>query len=388
MKKAFCILIAIICVFVAFTSLKTEDLSVCATEQLTVRFYYENTLLSTSLVSSGSSFVLPSITAFSELINSANFPNPPTLSGKNVRWRISSNDGEIAENNSIIISSSTDFFAELIDTSKTITYTFIYNYYSPNDYQKKVITMPFGASATKPEIYGLNDYLVYNDALYTEKLPFEQIASHDLTYFAKPNKKVFFSLNGELMSAEYGAPLSSIKGTETFKYDKFYLDEQHTKEYTYTLLDGLILYADKITTAYVVTLIDENEEQTLFVPLNDNILTSNMVGDGNWYTQSGDKISFPFEINSDAILTRNAPQEIRPDEKDENDKNNENSPKLSSSETTALIVVSCTLAFVLIASLVYEKFLKHRLKEKLNKKFGNAHKYDWDSKNSNRKNNP
>ena len=390
MKKAFCILIVLICVFLVLAPLKTEAFSANADEQITVRFYYENHLLSVSSINSDTPFVLPDITAFADLLICANIPSPPALSGKNVRWRINSANGEIVEN-AVSVSVSTDFYAELIETQETVIYTFIYNYYSPNDYQKKVKTFSFGETATKPEILGSTDYPVYGDAYYTNIMPFEQVASHNVTYFAKPNKKVYFTLNGEQMSTDYGAPLSSILGTETHKYDKFYLNEEHTLEYAYTLLDGLILFADKIRFAYKLTLINENEEQILYIPINDNFITENQVGDGKWFSANGTEISFPYEIKADTVFSSYAQPNNSENSNPENNIDSDDSSissdphKLSDSEKTALIVVSCTLGFIVIGSLVYEKFLKERVREKLNKKFDKAYKYNWDSKHKNKK---
>ena len=131
----------------------------------------------------------------------------------------------------------------------------------------------------------------------------------------------------------------------------------------YTLLDGLILYADQTRTAYTLTVIDDGDRKTIYVPVSDNtIIKSSLIGDANkYYYYSGTEVAFPLKIEKDVVIYTEVPSVST--DNDSSHKTDSKKSSLSENDAVVLIVVGCVLAFVITASVLYEKIFKKRITE-------------------------
>lgn len=335
-------------------------------ETVTVNYYFEETLIQSLELNKGTTISLPDIAGLKYMLEYS-FPSEKyDFQSKSVVWHVSSCEGDIAENE-FSAESDTNLYAAIISTTKTITFELIYDYFSASNYKTKNYIFDYGETIEIKNIDGMNVEGFYKDPFYKQISVLPDIAVEDKTFFVKFSKFISYTLNGETFNARYGTPLDNIKETETYIYEDFYLDEEHKEKYVYTLLDGLVLHAEKTRTAYVLTVRDDSDEENVYVPLNDNtILKSALAGNANkYYYCNGTEVEFPLKVEKDVVIYTKPPSKTTDKPSDETD-SMKNS--LSENDVTILIIVCCVLGFAIIASVLYEKVFKNRISEFKTKK--------------------
>ena len=331
-------------------------------ETVTINYYFDGTLIHTAELNKGTSLSLPDISDLKNMLECSFSSNEYDFQAKTVEWHLSSVDGEYAGKD-FSADSDTDLHAVIVATDKTVNYELIYDYFSAENFKTKNYTFDYGENVAINNIDGVNIAGFYKDPFYKQKSVLPETATENKTYYVKLNKIISYTLNGKTFNALYGTSLNDIKETETYIYEDFYLDENHKVKYVYTLLDGLILYADQTRTAYTLTVIDDGDRKTIYVPVSDNtIIKSSLIGDANkYYYYSGTEVAFPLKIEKDVVIYTEVPSVST--DNDSSHKTDSKKSSLSENDAVVLIVVGCVLAFVIIASVLYEKIFKKRITE-------------------------
>lgn len=237
-------------------------LSANAEEEIRVRFYHAETLLSEALQPVGQAIDKPSDDLF------------PHGEDETLLWRLAS--GEFVTF-PFVPAADVDLFCEVSAREDVATYSFRFDCLNDSRYRETTVTFRKGEATgdllalpsltAKGEIIGF-----YSSPTFSESVVPPGTANEDVILYPRYRINVRIRFNGEIVSCPYGANLSDVLGSETHAIGVLYLDQERTIPYPYnTAFDGLYVYGDLSRTHYNVRFVSEETEEVLLVPIGSAV---------------------------------------------------------------------------------------------------------------------
>lgn len=291
------------CALFALAPIPCSDAAANADESVSVTYYYGDTAIWFGNVPSGTVISVPSVGSFSDMCRE----NGLTVetAGKTLLWRINSPDGEPYRD--AALTDDISLYAYLADEEQTAVFRYVYDYAGENDYKEITVSQKTGDAVSAPECAdGKTIKGFFADRYLTVKKEIPQVAETNETFYLLLDGNVTFSVNGKSYLCAYGASVADVVNTESYVVSNAYLDENKTEKFDSVLCGGLTLYADFVRIAYAVTLIKDDETETVYVPVSDGVLLYSdfELYAKNWYLDKTRKnaADFPFALSEDTTL--------------------------------------------------------------------------------------
>ena len=277
-----------------------------AEESVVVTYVYDGKEKSMIAVEKGS--VLQAPPSYTTLTNMG----ISDLEGKSISLKLETEDGETVVY-PYTFQSDVTFCIILTPTEEKVTYSYIYDYVSADNYQIYTRPLTVGTKIDlSAKIGNYNISAFYSDPGLKNQVVPDLIAEQDATYYVALNKTVSFTLNGTAYTAQYGESVRKVTKTDTHAVPTFFLDEGMTVRYeTGLAIDDIVLYGTYVRTHYAVTFVNKDQKVVKYFPINsdgtatvgeDDFPTESNIAAPEWRIDEKKAPEYPYIISDDTTL--------------------------------------------------------------------------------------
>ncbi len=346
--------------FLLFIPMRSGE-SAFADDRVTVRFYFDEEVVSSTSVLIGSEISPLSYTTVKNLLKGRNVDLVP---GTVYEWRMGSASGE--KTGAFVAQTDTDLYlvsTGVTDAKRSVTYR--YDYLDDTHFRFQTIDYLYGAEYSAPtQIDGrsVTSRLYLSEkygAVANNEFNAPAYLLEDATVYVVLTEDATYTLDGKTCKSAYAqTPVAPEKKNHSLV--GFFTDAELTVPYTGVAVNGLTLFTKWERVSYAVT-VDTGEEPTeLTVTIEDPTLEKKTLPDGYVWTVDGQEVSFPYTVSSDLTLRGMTPQQISEiKEKEAAEANAQKS--LSRDEIIAVSIIGA--AFVAVGAYSLIRFLVKKKKK-------------------------